>query len=83
MYYVYVLESLKDERLYIGSTNDLKRRFLEHNAGKSFSTKSRIPFKLLYYEAYLHKEEAFEREKFYKSGRGHEILFKILFKTLS
>jgi len=82
MYYVYVLQSLKDKKLYIGFTDDLERRVKEHNDGKNFSTKSRRLFKLMFYEALPTLEEATEREKFYKSGRGHEIIYKILFKSL-
>ena len=82
MYYVYVLQSEKDKKLYIGFTDNLKRRLEEHNQGKNFSTKSRIPLKLIFYEVLPTSEEATEREKFYKSGRGHEVLYKILFKTL-
>ncbi len=82
MQYVYILQSLKDGDLYIGCTNDLKRRFEEHNLGNNFATKSRVPFRLVYYEAYISDEEAFVKEKFYKSGRGHEVIHKFLFKTL-
>lgn len=63
MFYTYVLKSLKDGNYYIGSTNDLKRRFREHNNKKSFSTKSRAPFKLVYYEAYGSEKDARNREK--------------------
>ena len=52
MYYVYVLLSEKDGRFYTRSTNDLKRRLVEHNAGKVVSTQRRKPFKLIYYEVY-------------------------------
>lgn len=62
MYYVYVLKSLKDEKLYIGSTNNLKRRLSEHNNGLSSSTKSRRPFELRYYEAYFSEYDARKRE---------------------
>ena len=82
MYYVYILISEKDNKLYIGLTDNLERRINEHNSGYNFSTKSRKPFKLVFYEALLTIEEAVEREKFYKSGRGHEVLYKILFKSL-
>ena len=82
MYFVYVLKSKKDYNLYIGLTDNIDRRFREHNEGKNFSTKSRIPFTLIYYEALLTKEEELKREKFYKSGRGHEVLYKILYKSL-
>jgi len=54
MYYVYILKSLKDRKLYSGYTADLKARLLEHNKGRAESTKHRIPFQLIYYEAYLH-----------------------------
>lgn len=82
MYYVYVLQSKQDDNLYIGFTSDLKQRIKEHESGKNFSTKSRRPFRLVFYEALLTKEEALERERFYKTGRGHEVLYKILFKSL-
>ena len=62
MYYVYILKSLKDEKLYIGSTDDLKRRLSEHNNGLNRSTKARRPFKLRYYEAYAVEHGARKRE---------------------
>lgn len=62
MFYVYILKSLKDELLYTGSTNDLRRRFKEHNSGKVFSTKLRKPFILIYYEAYSNEKDARMRE---------------------
>jgi len=63
MYYVYVLKSQYDEGLYIGRTNDLRRRLKEHNDGESFSTSFRGPFNLLYYEAYRDEKDAIKREK--------------------
>jgi len=62
MYYVYILKSKKDGMLYIGSTNNLERRLSEHNAGLIFSTKHRIPFEIIYYEAYKSEKEARKRE---------------------
>jgi len=62
MFYVYILKSLKDQKLYFGSTNDLRKRFREHNSGKVFSTKYRKPFKLIYYEAYSIEKDARHRE---------------------
>lgn len=82
MYFIYILQSLKDRKIYVGLTDNLERRIKEHESGKNFSTKSRRPFKLIFYESLPTIEEAVEREKFYKSGRGHEVLNKILFKTL-
>ncbi len=62
MYYVYVLKSGKDGKLYIGLTNDLKRRFYEHNSGLNISTSYRKPLKLVYYEAYVSAKDARMRE---------------------
>ena len=62
MFYMYILGSKKDKELYIGSTNNLKKRLEEHNSGKVPSTKPRIPLKLLYYEAYLVEKDAKDRE---------------------
>jgi putative endonuclease len=63
MFYVYILQSKKDHKLYVGSTNDLERRFHEHNSGKVFSTKLRTPFELIYYEAYKSEKDCRTREK--------------------
>ena len=62
MFYTYVLMSGKDKCLYVGSTNDLKRRLQEHNAGDVGSTKPRRPLTLIYYEAYVAEEDARKRE---------------------
>jgi putative endonuclease len=70
MNYVYVLKSSVDEELYIGSTNNLKRRLREHNTQKSFSTSWRGPFELIYYEAYKDLRDAREREQALKQ-RGN------------
>ena len=63
MHYVYLIKSIKDKNFYIGSTNDLRRRLDEHNNGLVFSTKLRVPFELVYYEAYRVEKDARQREK--------------------
>lgn len=63
MFYVYLLQSKKDKKLYIGLTNNLRRRVNEHNSKMTFSTKYRVPFKVIYYEAYFSSADAKEREK--------------------
>lgn len=79
MYYVYVLQSLRrKDWLYKGSTSDLKKRVKEHNAGKNFSTSPYKPFKLIYYEAYLLKLDAEDREKYLKTSMGKRVLKKQL-----
>lgn len=62
MFYVCVLKSKKDNGLYIGRTSDLRRRLKEHNSGSNKSTKNRIPFTLVYYEAYLSSDDVAIRE---------------------
>jgi len=62
MFYVYILKSKRDEDLYVGSTGDLKRRLVEHNSGKVFSTQLRKPLVLIYYEAYRSEQDARRRE---------------------
>lgn len=75
MFYAYVLQSLKNQRLYVGYTNNLKRRFADHNAKRgSIYTSKNAPFKIIFYEAHINKKDAMEMEKFYKSGYGKEVL---------
>ncbi|MDD4106596.1 MAG: GIY-YIG nuclease family protein [Candidatus Shapirobacteria bacterium] len=68
MYYVYVLKSLKDQKIYTGFSSDLKRRILEHKSGLVKSTKNRLPVKLIYYEVFINEKDARNREKYLKSG---------------
>ena len=62
MYYTYVIQSLKNNSFYIGSTNNLKERFKQHNEGKSKYTSIYGPWKLIYYEAFTTYKLAFNRE---------------------
>ncbi len=78
MWYIYVLKSNQDKMMYTGCTNDLRKRIELHNAGKVPSTKLRHPLVLIYYEAYLNKFDAFERERWLKSGWGRHYLKRIL-----
>ena len=73
MYYVYVLRSLKDRKLYVGYSGNLKQRIEEHNKGGVDITRYRRPFILIYYEAYVHQQDATTREKYFKTqwGRNH------------
>ena len=78
MYYTYVLQSEKDRKLYIGYTNDVRRRLAEHNSGESLSTAPRRPFTLIYCESYRNKRDALVREKFLKTGWGRNYLNRVL-----
>jgi putative endonuclease len=70
MFYVYILQSVKDGQFYTGCSDDLKRRLAEHNSGAVRSTKSRQPMKLVYYEACCDKHDAVHREKYLKTAWG-------------
>ena len=73
-YYVYVLLSEKDNKLYTGYTKNIKVRFEQHNNGLVNSTKERIPFKLIYFEACLNQSDATHREKYLKTHYGKMFL---------
>jgi len=67
MYYLYIFKSLKDNNLYVGTTNDIEKRLKEHNNGKSKSTKLRRPFQLVHKEIYKTLSEARKREWYLKN----------------
>lgn len=74
MYYVYVLQSLKDGKLYIGRTKDLENRIKKHKQGEVLATKGRRPLELVYYESFNNKADWVKEELFLKSGIGRESL---------
>ncbi|RYY66771.1 MAG: GIY-YIG nuclease family protein [Chitinophagaceae bacterium] len=78
-HFVYILQSLKDNRFYIGSTSDVAARLAFHNAGLQRSTKNRIPFRLVYVECCNSKQVVLIRErqiKAYKGGAAFQRLLK-------
>ncbi|OGI62987.1 excinuclease ABC subunit C [Candidatus Nomurabacteria bacterium RIFCSPHIGHO2_01_FULL_40_12] len=85
MFYTYIIKSKKSGKLYTGYTNDLRKRFKEHNEGKSVYTKGRGPFELIYYEACTEQKDARSRELYLKSGKGKRYLKsrlkRFLFRT--
>lgn len=83
MYYVYLLKSLKFDQTYIGSTKDLRKRFKDHNLGKSISTKRYLPWKLVYYEAFERENLARVREKSlkYNGNAVRELKKRVLSKS--
>jgi putative endonuclease len=77
LWFVYALCSRKDGGLYVGMTSDAARRVEEHNRGYNRSTRSRTPFQLIYVEERESRQRARLREKFFKSGRGREMLRRL------
>lgn len=76
MWFTYVLQSKKDDKLYIGSTDNLKRRTKQHNNGQVKSTKNRRPLELIYYEAIPTKSRAQKRERYFKTTWGKRFIKK-------
>ena len=83
MWCVYLIKSKKDKSLYIGFTNNLKRRLSEHNSGQNFSTKNKTPWELIYCEIYKSQEDAKNREESLKlHARSLSQLKKRISKSL-
>ena len=76
MWFVYILKSLKDGDLYVGSTNNLRRRLADHNSGEVDSTRPRSPFTMEAYVAVRDKAKAIELEQYFKTGSGKAVLLK-------
>ena len=77
-YFIYVLKSLSAKKSYVGITNNLQRRLMEHNSGKHVYTKRHKPWVMIYSEEYDSLKESREREKYLKSAIGRKFL-KTLF----
>lgn len=69
-HFIYILQSKKDNKYYIGETTGVQARLLFHNSGKQRSTKGRIPFILILSEQFKTREQALRREKQIKSWKG-------------
>lgn len=70
MYYVYIIESKVSGAQYVGMSASPKRRLIDHNRGKVRSTKSGIPWKIIYAEVFESRTQARAREKYLKSAAG-------------
>lgn len=82
MYYTYILRSRKDKKLYIGYSANLKKRLTYHLSGNVKSTRERRPLELIFYEAFLSKEDAKRREEYFKTNQGKKALKLILRESL-
>jgi len=82
MYYFYIIQSLKNKKLYIGQTADLKKRLNEHNSGKNLSTKPYIPYEVIFYSGFKNKVDCISCEKYFKTTAGWKRIKKMLQNTL-
>ncbi len=73
-FYTYVLQSIRDDKFYIGYTHNLSKRIEEHKDGKVSSIKSRLPIRLIYYEMCTDENDAKRRERYLKTTQGRRFL---------
>jgi putative endonuclease len=69
-YFTYVLKSESTGSSYVGHTSNLEKRLIDHNNGKSLSTRHKRPWRLVYKEEYTMRSEAASRERYFKSIGG-------------
>jgi len=71
---VYIIESLKNGKYYIGVTSNIQERLKTHNKGLSKATKPWRPWKLIQVEQFKDIKGAYRRERFLKSKKSKKIL---------
>jgi putative endonuclease len=77
-YHVYILQSLSDGSYYIGYSKDLNKRFLQHNRAKTGYSAKKIPWELVYSEAFNLKSAAIIRERFLKNQKSRDFIRKLI-----
>ena len=79
-FYVYVLQSKKDQSFYVGQCDDLDARMSKHFDGMSKYTASKRPLRLVYFEFYSTRGEALKRERQIKNMKSR-IYIQQMIKT--
>ena len=74
MFYAYVLKSVNHNFYYKGHCENISARLAQHNAGKTKSIKSYVPFEIAYFETFATRAGAIERERYFKSSAGRRFL---------
>lgn len=82
MYYFYILRSLKNNKLYLGYTTDLRKRVESHNSEENKATKPYAPYELIFYCAFKNEKDALGCEKYFKTTAGWKRIHKMLENTL-
>ena len=78
VYFVYILQSEKDDSYYIGHTEDLEDRLNRHNHGRSSYTKAKAPWKLIYQEEFSSRSEASKREREIKEKKNRAYIEQLV-----
>ena len=82
MHFVYVLWDKDNKKFYIGYTANLERRMSEHKEGQCHTTLRMQDIDLLFYEAFLSREDACRREDYFKTTKGKKVLRLMLRESL-
>ena len=76
--YLYILQSLKNNSYYIGSTSNLNKRLKFHNSGYVKATKYRRPYKLVFKQEFDNINIAHKAELKIKSWKRRDFIEKII-----
>ena len=74
IFYVYILQSLKDFSFYVGQCDDLDRRMSKHFDGMSKYTSGKRPLRLVYFEVYRSRTAAIKRENEIKNKKSRKYI---------
>ena len=83
MYHLYILQSLSNNKFYVGSTRNLSDRLIRHNTGRSKATKTGIPWKLVHSEEFETRSETMKREVDIKAWKNHTMIENLIAKNKS
>ena len=79
MFLTYILKSKIFSKTYVGHTNNIEKRLIEHNNEKNVFSKRYKPWVIIYKESFNSLEESVKREKYFKSAAGRRWIKKNLF----
>ena len=82
MYYVYILRSKENGKIYTGFTKDLKSRIKAHFKKGVHTTKRMGKIELIFYEAFASEKDARRREIYLKTTKGKRALKLMLRNSL-
>ncbi|MEK7553648.1 MAG: GIY-YIG nuclease family protein [Patescibacteria group bacterium] len=80
MFYIYIIKSLKTKKYYIGSSSNIEKRLKQHNSYRVKSTKSFVPWELIYTESFTNRNIAVKREQQLKNWKSREAIEKLIKK---
>ena len=78
MYYVYIIQSQLDNSFYIGFSENIDARIMEHNVGRTNYTSKKRPWHLVYVEEFENKTDALKRELFLKHQKNKEFYQRLI-----